>query len=274
MKKPNVTNFVKTARAFATKHSPEILTGIGVGGMFTTIGLAVGATPKALKLIEAEKERQNQELIDEAKKAGHNVYDQITKLSYLEVVKVTWKVYIPAIVTGTASTLCIIGASSVSARRNAALATAYQLSTTALSDYKEKVIETIGEKKEHTINDKVAQKKVEETPASKSEIILTEKGNTLCFDSFSSRYFKSDIEAIRRAENNLNQRLLAYDYISLNDYFAEIGLRHTEIGYQLGWRVDKGLIKLHFSSQLADDGTPCVVVNFDNPPEYGFSSLV
>lgn len=273
MKKPNMANAFKSVRAFTSKHSPEILTGIGVGGMFTTIGLAVKATPKALELIEAEKNRQNRKLVDEAVKAGQDVCNQVTKLSYLEIVKVAWKPYIPAIVTGMVSTMCIIGASSVNARRNAALATAYQLSTTALADYKEKVIETIGEKKEQTVKDKVAQKKVEETPASKNEIIVTEKGNTLCFDSFSSRYFKSDIEAIRRAENNLNKQLLAHDYISLNDYFSELGLRHTELGYQLGWRVDKGLIELYFSSQLADDGTPCVVVNFENPPEYGFSSL-
>lgn len=274
MKKPNMTKMVKTVRSFTTKHSPEILTGIGVAGMMSTAVLAVRATPKALELIESEKRKQNHKLLEEAKKAGNDICDQVTKLSYLEMIKVAWKPYIPAVATGIVSTACIIGASSVSMRRNAALATAYQLSTTALADYKEKVIETIGEKKEQTVKDKVAQKKVEENPVSNNEIIVTEKGNTLCFDSFSSRYFKSDIEAIRRAENNLNQRLLAYDYISLNDYFAEIGLRHTELGYQLGWRVDKGLIQLHFSSQLADDGTPCVVVNFDNPPEYGFSSVI
>lgn len=273
MKKPNMTNIVKTARAFTTKHSPEILTGIGIAGMITTTVLAVRATPKALELIESEKRKQNRKLLEEAKKAGNDICNQVTKLSYIEMVKVAWKPYISAVATGSISILCLVGASSVNTRRNAALATAYQLSTTALADYKEKVIETIGEKKEQTIRDKVAEKKVEETPATKSEIIITEKGNTLCFDSFSSRYFKSDIEAIRRAENNLNKQLLAHDYISLNDYFAEVGLRHTELGYQLGWRVDKGLIELYFSSQLADDGTPCVVVNFENPPEYGYSTI-
>lgn len=274
MKKPNMTKIVKNVRSFTTKHSPEILTGIGIAGMISTTVLAVRATPKALELIESEKRKQNHKLLEEAKKAGNDICDQVTKLSYMEMIKVAWKPYIPTVVTGTASVLCLIGASSVSARRNAALATAYQLSTAALSDYKEKVIETIGEKKEQTVKDKVAQKKVEETPVSKSEIFVTEKGNTLCFDSFSSRYFKSDIEAIRKSINNLNERLLAHDYISLNDYFSELGLRYTEHGHKLGWRVDKGLIKVYFSSQLADDGTPCAVVNFDNPPEYGFSSVI
>ena len=34
------------------KHSPEILTGIGIAGMVTTTILAVRATPKALLLIQ------------------------------------------------------------------------------------------------------------------------------------------------------------------------------------------------------------------------------
>lgn len=34
------------------KHSPEILTGIGIAGMITTTILAVRATPKALLLKE------------------------------------------------------------------------------------------------------------------------------------------------------------------------------------------------------------------------------
>lgn len=37
------------------KHSPEILTGIGIAGMITTTVMAVRATPKALILIEEKK---------------------------------------------------------------------------------------------------------------------------------------------------------------------------------------------------------------------------
>ena len=38
------------------KHSPEILTGIGIAGMITTTVMAVRATQKALILIEERKE--------------------------------------------------------------------------------------------------------------------------------------------------------------------------------------------------------------------------
>ena len=44
--------FINTTKGYLSKHSPEILTGIGVTGMITSTVLAVSATPKALQLLE------------------------------------------------------------------------------------------------------------------------------------------------------------------------------------------------------------------------------
>lgn len=68
MKKPNLRRIVKDVQFGLQKHSPEILTGIGIAGMITTTVLAVRATPKALILIEEEKRRQNNELLEAAKR--------------------------------------------------------------------------------------------------------------------------------------------------------------------------------------------------------------
>ena len=248
----------------ARKHSPEILTGIGIAGMLSTTVLAVRATPKALMLIEEKKREKKFTVI----KDGGN-----PDLTKLEIVKAAWKPYIPAVITGAASIACLVGASSVNARRNAALAAAYALSETTLADYKEKVVETIGEKKAQEVKDAIAKDKVENDPVSHKEIVITDKGETLCYDALSGRYFKSDIEYIRRAVNNLNERLLFDTHVSLNEYYDEIGLEEIfPMGENLGWTVDpdsanKGLIELDFSSQLAE-GTPCLVVGFSNAPRY------
>lgn len=254
MRKPNLANLMSNTRQFVNKHSPEILTGIGIAGMITTTVLAVRATPKALQLIE---EKKNEDWVDE--------------LSPLEVVKTAWKPYVPAAVTGIASVACLIGASSVNAKRNAALATAYKLSETALSEYREKVIETIGEKKEKTVRDKVAEERVKKNPVSKSEVVVTNNGTTLCFDPISARYFKSSIDKIKRAENELNKQMLhdISGYVSLNDFYDELGLDHTSVGDDLGWNVDR-LIDISFSSQLNDDGEPSVVLDYLVTPKYDF----
>ena len=57
MEKFNLSKVVKNVKAAASKHSPEILTGIGIAGMATTIVMAVKATPKALILIEEKKNK-------------------------------------------------------------------------------------------------------------------------------------------------------------------------------------------------------------------------
>ena len=253
MNKANLTKFVKSAQELVDKHTPEILTGIGIAGMITTTILAVKATPKALQLIDERK------------------FDlEVEKLPPIETVKATWKCYIPAAVTGVASVGCLIGASSVNARRNAALATAYKLSQSALSEYRDKVVETIGEKKEQIIQDKVSKEKIENNPVSKNEVIITEKGNTLCYDSISGRYFKSDMEKIRKAVNELNRKMVYDNYVSLNEFYDELDLIHTSVGDELGWSMDGGFIDIGFSSQIADDGTPCLVINYDVAPKYDY----
>lgn len=274
MNKVNLSKIAKSVRTAMKKHSPEILTGIGIAGMVTTVIMAVRATPKALMLIEEEKRHRNCELLDEAEKSGQDNCNQVTRLQSLEVVKTTWKCYIPAAVTGIMSVVCLIGANSVNVRRNAALATAYALSESALKEYQEKVIETIGEKKEKTVRDTIAKDKIDNNPVSNREVIITGKGDTLCFDAISGRYFKSDIDKLKKAENEMNRQMREEMYISLNDFYYEIGLNNIKIGEDLGWYIDDGYIDLNFSSQLADDGTPCLVINYQVSPRYDFRKIM
>lgn len=258
MNKPNMAALFKDIRVTMSKHSPEILTGLGIAGMITTTVLAVKATPKALNLIEDRKEELD--------------LHPSEKLHPMEVVKVSWKCYIPAAITGVSSVACLIGASSVNARRNAALATAYNLSTTALAEYKEKVIETIGEKKEQVVRDKVAEERLKKEPVNQSAIIVSGKGSTRCFDTITKQRFTSDIETIRRIVNDLNERMInGEDYISLNEFYYELGIDGTSIGDELGWNITHGKIKVDFNAQLDSDGVPCIVIDYVVAPEYGFN---
>lgn len=259
MNKPNVAKLFKDVGATLSKHSPELLTGIGIAGMITTTVLAVKATPKALKLIE----QKQQELYP----------DSTEKLTPIETVKTTWKCYLPAVITGAVSTACLIGASSVNARRNAALATAYNLSATALAEYKDKTVEMVGTKKEREIRDKIAEERIQKEPVNNSAIIVSGTGNTRCFDTITKRRFTSDIEQIKRIVNELNRRMVnGDDYISLNEFYYELGLDGCSVGEDLGWNVTRGLIELDFSAQLDTDGVPCIVLDYMVAPKRGYNS--
>lgn len=259
MNKPNMAALFKNVKMAVSNHSPEILTGIGIAGMITTTILAVRATPKALELINDKKNELGMYPTE--------------KLHPIEVVKTTWKCYLPATITGATSVACLIGASSVNSRRNAALATAYNLSASALTEYKTKVIETVGEKKEQLIRDKVAEERISKEPVNQSAIIVSGNGNTRCFDTITKRRFVSDIESINKIVNELNRRMInGEDYISLNEFYYELGLDGSSIGDELGWNVSTGLIELDFSAQLDTDGTPCIVIDYTVAPKRGFNS--
>ena len=255
MRTSTTASFLKRMEATLTKHSPEILTGIGIAGMITTTVLAVKATPKALMLLEDAR------------------YEKGSALKPVEKVKTAWKPYVPAVITGTVSMACLMGANSVHSRRTAALAAAYQLSETALTEYREKVVETLGEKKEKAVREKISKERVEKQPVSSSEVYVTSKGDTLFLDPLSKRYFKSDIELIRKAENTLNKQMLhdISGYVSLNDFYCEIDLPYTDLGYDMGWNTDK-LIDLEFHPVMSDDGRPCLAIDYITPPQYRFDS--
>ena len=252
MSKTNLSGLFNSVTSFANKHAPEILTGIGVAGMITTTVLAVKATPKALRILEEKKQKEGD-------------------VSKVEIVKSCWKCYAPAVITGAISTACIIGANSVNARRYAALTTAYKLSETTLSNYKEKVVETIGEKKEQAVQDKVAAKLIEQNPVPSNDIIHTGNGTTLCFDPMTSRYFYSSIENIRGAAVNVKEMLLhgAWGCTSLNEFYDELNLPHADVGDILGWNTDN-LISIDISSHITDNGQPAAVIVYSTRPVYEY----
>lgn len=256
MSKEGLKRTIKSAGRILTKYSPGILTGIGITGMIGATFMAVKATPKALYLIETKKEEA-----------------EVEELTPVETIKTCWTCYIPATLTTVLSAVCLIGASTVSAKRNAALATAYSISEAALREYQEKVVEVIGEKKEKAVRDAVAKDQIERDPVTKSEVVIIDSNsNTLCYEPLSGRYFKSTIDKIKKAEIKLDRQMIQEMYVSLNDFYWEIGLDETDLGDKMGWNLSKGYMDLSFSSQLADDGTPCAVIVYGIPPVYDYQN--
>ena len=256
MNKEGLKRTIKSAERVLAKYSPGILTGIGIAGMIGATFMAVKATPKALYLIETKKEES-----------------EVEELTPVETIKTCWKCYIPATLATVLSVICLIGASTVSAKRNAALATAYSISEAALREYQEKVVEVVGEKKEKAVRDAVAKDQIERDPVTKSEVVIIDSNsNTLCYEPLSGRYFKSTIDKIKKAEIKLDRQMIQEMYVSLNDFYWEIGLDGTDLGDKMGWNLSKGYMDLSFSSQLADDGTPCAVIVYGIPPVYDYQN--
>ena len=69
-------------------------------------------------------------------------------------------------------------------------------------------------------------------------------------------------------------KLLNDNILSLNEFYFELGMKPTDIGYEQGWDISKGMIEVSFSSIISEDDKPCIVMHFDNPPQYGFDRFM
>lgn len=228
------------------KNSPSIMTGLGVIGMISTVALAVKATPKAIKLIEENKPQ--------------------TKV---DTVKVCWKPYIPAVVMGGISMALLINANNVNMKRNSALVAAYTLADKSVSNFKESVLETVGEKKFEEVKSVFAKKQESDEIKEGKTIVVKDSGNTMFFDEISGRYFKEDIQNVKSSINQFNRRLLDEMRLSLNEWYIEVGLTPTTIGDNLYWDVNnEGFLEIDFIAHLHEvTQEPCIYLSYDVMPK-------
>lgn len=236
-----------------TKHilkanSPAIMSGVAVGGVISTAYFAAVATVKASRIIEKE----------ESSAGTHGKF--VGRLK--ERVPLVWKLYIPTAASGAVTIGCIVGSTRISARRGAAVQAALVIAERTYDEYRDKVIEEYGARKDQTIRDSIAEDKVAKSTLPNREIAIVGPGTTLCMELHTGRYFHSDMETLRRAENQLNQRLLQHDTASLNDWYDMIGLEPTSYSDDLGWNSND-LMELQFTSVLAGDGRPVLAFDYN-----------
>ncbi len=236
-----VPNLVKTVKC----NSPEILTALGVSGVVSTAYLTIKATIRASEILE-HKHQTGIALIPFRK----------------EEIKPVWRCYIPAGISGAATIACIIGASKSSARRTAAAVTAYSITETAFSKYKEEVIAQVGTGKEQKIRDELAQKSVSETPPGSKELVIIGSGQVLCCELYTHRYFHSDMETLRKAQNDINERVVRDAYVPLDEFYELVGLPYTSASSVIGWDSNRQM-ELRFSTVMSESGVPCLAFEYN-----------
>ena len=245
---------IKIGKDAMVKYSPNILTAAGVVLFGVTVYLAVKKTDPVKKILK------------EKKKAG---------ASKLETVKAVAPEVIPPAVTGAAAVGCVIASNRIAAERIATIGAVCSMTKTAFEEYKAATKEELGEKKESLLKSKIAKVKSDKNPPNDKEVILTGRGEVLCYDSYSGRYFRSSPDYIRKVINELNKKALAgkYDFISLNQLYIELGLGNVRIGDDFGWRIDRGLIDVDFNAFVSDTDEPCLALEYEIAPKYGYGDL-
>lgn len=249
-----ISVFTKNLGGIISKNSPHILTGLGCAGVLSTAVLSARATPKALMIIAEEEEYREKK--------------KFLPVSKMDKIKLTWKCYISAGITGAISIGCIIGANTVNTRRNAALASLYALSESAFREYKTKVVQEIGKTKETKIHDEVVKDHISKNPPNIDNVIMTGSGDVLCYDMLSGRYFMSSYETIRQKFNDLNYELMSEMRLDLNTLYYALDLPSIELGNMLEFDLEKGQIEPVYSTHLDSNGKPCLVIDVDVYPKF------
>lgn len=261
----NIGAIVSRARKAAADNTPTILTAIGVTGTITTVILASRASFKAAEILadyeEANEKFHNNEILSpEEYEATFEFRPRLEK---------TWKLYIPAATTGIITLACIVTANHVNTRRAAALASAYSISQEAFREYKDKVFEKIGEKKESVIRDEIAQDRVNKNPPG---LVILDGNDVLCLDTHSGRYFNCDMESIRKAVNDINWQIQNENYASLTDFWELLGLSRTADSDEIGWNTDTKF-DVQYSAALSEGGKPVLAINFRTVPVRSYYKL-
>lgn len=253
-------DILKRSQKFATDNSPAILTALAVTGTLTTAYLTGKASIRAVDILEQEKFRYEQSGQKETA-FGRPFKNGETLLTKKETVQLLWKLYIPPAIAATFTCAAIVGVNRIGTRRTAAMAAAFTLSERAFDEYKSKVVEKIGETKEKTVRDEVAQDRVIKHPPRDGQIIMSGEGDVLFMDAYSGRYFLSTMETVKKAQNDINYIVLNDGYASLSDLYGHLELPNTKVSDDLGWNSDK-LLEMTFSTTMTEDQRPCIVMDF------------
>lgn len=250
----SLSDIAKNVEKFAVSNSPAILTSLAVTGAITSTVLAGQASFKAARLI-AEEEESRQEILDSKEK-----------------VEKVWPLYIPAASACVTTVIAIVAVNQIGTRRTAAMAAAYSVSERAFGEYRDKVVTKLGERKEQGVRDEIAQDRVAANPPPQQMLVMIGEGDVLCYDQFSGRYFKSSMEDLKQAQNEMNLQIINENYASLNDFYDQIGLDTIEIGDEFGWSTDNK-VDLRFSTTFSTDQRPCIVIDYTTTPHQHYSKV-
>lgn len=245
----NLGDIGRLVRTNTKEHFPIILSVAAGIGVVSTSYLTAKASFQAYERI----------MVEESMNIGPD--NRTNKERLIERTKLVWKLYIPAGLSAASTITCIIGANRVEAKKTIAAQTAFAVSQRVYSDYRDKVIEEYGAHKDQSIRDKIADDRVKLTAPSQ-DVLISGPGNVLCCEMFTGRYFASDMETLRKAENQLNAKLLAHDYATFDDFYYMVGLSRTTSSGQIGWKSNR-LMELQFSTVLTEDGRPCLAFDYN-----------
>lgn len=253
------------ARLFIKRNSATILSFVAVAGVVATAITSANATPKAVRALDTAKLNKGEE-----------------ELTKIEKVKTVLPVYLPTIITGTATAVCILGSNVLNQRTQATLSSAYAIVDQSYRDYRNKVKELYGEETDNRIIEAIAVDKAKHIYINASYLdgpcdsSLEEESSgkpVLWYEEYSKRFFRASLEQVLAAEYHVNRNYILGGANVLNDLYSLLGLEETDFGEEMGWApTDEGEFWIEFNHRKAklDDGTVFYILEMPFKPRVNY----
>ena len=256
--KEKFVNMYNSVKGNVEKHSPEILLGVGVVGVVATTVTACKATMKLNDILDecVETREKIKEVAENPKyddKYSEEDAQKDLTINYVQTGVKIVKLYAPSVALGVFSVGCLLGSHNVMQKRNAALSAAYLTVDKSFKEYKQRVIDRVGEEVEKEIRYGIKAEEIETTIQNEdgTETTVKETIKTMDPNLYSdyarffdeaSPYWQSDPEYnlvfLKAQQQYANDLLRAKGRLFLNDVYDMLGIEKTKAGQIVGWVYD------------------------------------
>lgn len=253
---------------FFKDNSSTILTIVGSVGVVITAVMAARDTVKAMRCISLVN---NINTIDYYYLPG-----EPRTLTIKEKIKIAAPCYIPTVVSGLATILCIGGANYVNKNIQKSLTGAYVLLDQSYKEYRNSVKEIYGEDGNLSVINHIADKKMENVNLQK------EDESDLFFNFLNLHFFESKISTIRDVERRANEILHTQGHISLRELCSMMGddvVDPCGSDDMFGWSIAAGHlygydnIEIKLEQSIAKDGRVYYILDFMDGPTQDYLYL-
>lgn len=251
-----IDNVVKTVK----KHSPEILTGLGVVGVITGTVLACKETKNVDPIIDEHKEILEQIHSDTDENYSEKEKRKDITRTYARTGIKLIKLYSPSIIVIGGSLGCMIQSNRILNRRNIGLISAYTGLSKMFDEYRQNIVQKFGEEAdiEARYSVKARKKKKGETEQIyEASEKTSDDDHSVFFDASSTHWDKSpnvNLMTLHSVEVNMNRKLKTNKdhVIALNEILNALDLPNKPYGRVLGYKYRPGI------DPLDENGIPQV----------------
>lgn len=282
-----IVSMLKAGTVLLSKHKSVILTGIGVVSAVGATILGVKATIEACKQVEEMKKEAavetKEDLNDGDETVKEKKTEKATKLDKINILKKTWKNYIPVVISLGLSIACVICAHHVDAKRIAAVTAALMASEKMNQKLEEELTRHVNVDGFKDIKNKIFREnpdiEANRAKASKDKTVKEMMVDTPTYPKFHDEecWFKDELtgRTFRSTRNQIEKAILdatkdgmnARGDVSLNAIYDLIGIDECYLGDRLGWDAMNQDIGIgSYEPDMMENGAPGLIIHWLEKP--------